>query len=114
MAKVTAEQLMYRAETIPVTLSHEKELKLAKCIIRFPEILMRVMDDLCPHFLCDYVYELCTTFTEFYHTCKCVQKDRETGKLLKVDMNRLAICETTALVLERGLHILGLDVIDKI
>lgn len=71
------------------------------------------MDDLYPHVLCDYMYELCTTFTEFYNSCYCVQKDRETGEVISVDMNRLMICEITARVLEKGLFILGLDVVEK-
>lgn len=37
------------------------------------------MDDLLLHSLCDYVYELATTFTEFYDSCYCVEKDRQTG-----------------------------------
>lgn len=31
------------------------------------------------HSLCDYLYELATTFTEFYDSCYCVEKDRQTG-----------------------------------
>ena len=112
-AKTTVEQLVEASKTTPIALSHEKELKLAKCITKFPEILLRVMDDLYPHVLCDYIYELCTTFTEFYNVCYCVQKDRETGEILNIDMNRLMICEVTARVLEKGLFILGLDVVDK-
>ena len=104
---------METAKSNPVTLIHEKELKLAKCITKFPDILLRVMEDLYPHVLCDYMYELCTTFTEFYNNCYCIQKDRVTGEIVNVDMNRLMICEITAIVLEKGMFILGLDVVDK-
>jgi arginyl-tRNA synthetase len=54
-----------------VLLQHDKEWKLGKCLIRFPEIL---------HTLCDYLYELATTFTEFYDSCYCIEKDRQTGR----------------------------------
>ena len=71
------------------------------------------MSDLYLHVLCDYMYKLCTTFSEFYNNCYCIQKDQKTGEVLSVNINRLMICEVTARVLEKGLFILGLDVVDK-
>lgn len=113
MAGVTSRQLQEVAVSVPVDVSHEKELKLAKCIIRFPEVLSRILDDLFPHMLCDYLYELCTTLTEFYDVCYCVEKDKETGVVLSVDMSRLMLCEATRLVLERAFFILGIDPVGK-
>lgn len=96
-----------------IDVSHEKELKLAKCVIRFPEVIARILDDLYPHVLCDYLYELCTTFTEFYDVCYCVEKDRVTGEIVKINMSRILLCEATALVLERAFHILGLEPVQR-
>ena len=99
--------------TTPIDVSHEKELKLAKCILKFPEVIVRIMEDLFPHYLCDYLYELCTTFTEFYDNCYCVEKDRETGEVIKVNMSRLLLCEATAMVLDKGFYIVGLEPVSK-
>ena len=110
---VTDAQLKEAFYNTTVDLSHEKELKLGKCIARFPEILAMVMDDLCPHTLCDYLYELCTTMTEFYDACYCVEKDKETGDIIKVNMSRILLCEATRLVLFRGLYILGIEPLEK-
>ena len=60
-------------------LEHPQEWKLAKLIAKFPEIVLRILDDLMLHTLCDYVYELATGFTEFYDACYVVEKDRQTG-----------------------------------
>ncbi len=90
-------------------MSHEKELKLSKCIVRFPEIIDRVLEELYSHILCDYVYELCTTFSEFYDSCYCVEKDRVTGKIVKINMSRLLLCEATAMILDKSFYILGLE-----
>lgn len=109
LANVTAEQLRAAALNTQVDVLHDKELKLSKCIIRFPEIISRILDDLYPHVLCEYLYELCTTFSEFYDTCYCVEKDRVTGEIVKVNMSRLLLCEATAMVLDKSFHILGLD-----
>ena len=113
LANVTADQLKEAALTTPIDVSHDKELKLAKCIIKYPEVLVRIMEDLFPHTLCDYLYELCTTFTEFYDACYCVEKDRQTGEVIKVNMSRLLLCEATAMVLDKGFYIVGLEPVSK-
>lgn len=79
LANIDEATLRKAAETTEVLLDHEKEWKLGKCILRFPEILQKILDDLLLHTLCDYLYELATTFTEFYDSCYCVEKDRQTG-----------------------------------
>lgn len=81
LANIEEDALKKAAATTEILLDHEKEWKLGKCILRFPEILQKILDDLLLHTLCDYVYELATTFTEFYDTCYCVEKDRQTGEL---------------------------------
>ncbi|KAA8586496.1 hypothetical protein FQN60_000332, partial [Etheostoma spectabile] len=78
LANIDEATLRKAAETTEVLLDHEKEWKLGKCILRFPEILQKILDDLLLHTLCDYLYELATTFTEFYDSCYCVEKDRQT------------------------------------
>ena len=93
--------------------SHEKELKLAKCVVRFPEVLSRTADNLFPHDLCNYLYELCTTFTEFYEACYCVEKDRKTGDVIKVNMSRILLCEATLRVLDKGYYIVGLEPVSR-
>lgn len=64
----------------PPTFEHPKEWNLAKLVIRFPEVIDRCANDLYLHNLCDYLYELATTFTEFYDNCYVVEKDKSTGK----------------------------------
>lgn len=110
---MTDDQLKDASFTTPINLSHEKELKLAKTIARFPEILAQVMEDLCPHTLCDYLYELCGTMTEFYDACYCVEKDKITGAILSINMSRILLCEATRLVLCRALYILGIEPLER-
>lgn len=101
------------AETTEVLLDHEKEWKLGKCILRFPEILQRILDDLLLHTLCDYLYELATTFTEFYDSCYCVEKDRQTGEIIKINMWRMLLCEATAVIMAKGFDILGINPVER-
>lgn len=113
LANIQEATLHTAAETTEVLLDHEKEWKLGKCILRFPEILQKITDDLLLHTLCDYLYELATTFTEFYDSCYCVEKDRQTGEVVKVNMWRMLLCEATATVMAKGFDILGINPVER-
>ncbi|XP_060746955.1 arginine--tRNA ligase, cytoplasmic [Tachysurus vachellii] len=113
LANIGEAALRKAAETCEIVLEHEKEWKLGKCILRFPEILQKILDDLLLHTLCDYLYELATTFTEFYDSCYCVEKDRQTGEVVKVNMWRMLLCEATAAVMAEGFDILGLTPVQR-
>jgi arginyl-tRNA synthetase len=95
-----------------VALNHEKELKLGKLLLRLPEVLLKINDDLMLHSLCEFMYDVATTFTEFYDSCYCVEKNKA-GEIVKVDMSRILLCEATAMVLAKCFQILGLQPVQK-
>uniref|UniRef100_A0A8C5ZCG6 Arginine--tRNA ligase, cytoplasmic n=1 Tax=Marmota marmota marmota TaxID=9994 RepID=A0A8C5ZCG6_MARMA len=113
LANIDEEMLRKAARETKIILDHEKEWKLGRCILRFPEILQKILDDLFLHTLCDYIYELATTFTEFYDSCYCVEKDRQTGEVLKVNMWRMLLCEAVAAVMAKGFDILGIKPVQR-
>lgn len=106
-ANVTQEQLIAAAADTTVSLKHEKEWKLAKVLLKFPDILLKITKDLCLHTLCEYCYEICCAFTEFYDNCYCVEKN-QAGEIVKVNMGRILLTEATAILLEQCFYILGL------
>merc|ERR1712027_73850 len=65
-AKIESASLERYIQQNSVKLIHDKELKLGKLLLRFPEVILKVADDLCLHTLCEFMYEVATTFTEFY------------------------------------------------
>lgn len=101
------------AEREPIVLTHEKELKLAKAVLRFPEVIEKVTNDLCLHHLCEYVYELSTTFSEFYDACYCIEKNNA-GEIIKINTSRVLLAECTARILDKSFHILGLKPVWKL
>ncbi|CAN0412571.1 unnamed protein product [Lampetra fluviatilis] len=114
VAHVDPAQLRSEARRVGgVALGHASERRLARAILRLPEVLARTADDLQLHTLCDFLYELAGTFTDFYDACYCVEKDRTTGEVVKVNMSRLLLCEATAMVMETCFHILGLTPVQR-
>jgi len=96
-----------------VVLDHPKEIKLAKHILRFPEVIQTMLEELYLHPLCDYLFELSSVFSEFYDNCYCIEKDKTTGEIKKVNMARMGLCEATASVMEKGFNILGIRTVSK-
>lgn len=91
----------------------ERELKLAKCIIRYSDVFTRVLDELLMHGLCDYMYQLATAFTDFYDRCYCVEKDKTTGEILRINYQRIVLCEATANILKKCFEILGIEPLER-
>lgn len=101
------------AKKNPIIIEHEKELKLAKVLIKFPDVIERVLKELCLHYLCDFVYEICTVFSEFYDNCYCIKKNKN-GEILEINTSRVLLAECTAELLAKCFYILGLKPVSKI
>ncbi|XP_063233357.1 arginine--tRNA ligase, cytoplasmic [Bacillus rossius redtenbacheri] len=111
-AGLSADQVRAAAATVPVSLEHDKEWRLAKVLLRLPEVITRITKDLCMHHLCELTYDIATTFTEFYDKCYCVEKD-SSGEIVKVNMGRILLAEATACVLKQCFDILGLKPVSR-
>ncbi|KAH8295257.1 hypothetical protein KR018_009250, partial [Drosophila ironensis] len=98
---------------VSIDLSHEKEWKLAKTLLKMHDILIKCSNELFLHFLCEFCYEVCTVFTEFYDSCYCIEKNKA-GEIIAVNRSRILLCEATAAVLRQSFFILGLKPVAKI
>lgn len=111
-AQISIDQLLEEVQKTGFKFSHDAEWKLGKVLLRFPEVILKVSNDLYLHSLCEYLYEISSTFTEFYDKCYCVEKDKE-GKIVKIIYERLMLCEVTARIMEKCLDILGIKTVSK-
>ncbi len=83
------------------------ELALARKLVAFPVALRLTTDQLRPHFLCTYLYELAGEFSSFYAAEKVIVDEPS------VRARRLLLCSRTLLLLETGLHLLGLRTLTR-
>ncbi|MDR3317666.1 MAG: arginine--tRNA ligase [Puniceicoccales bacterium] len=88
-------------------LSTAEEVSLARKLVDFPSIIMQVLDDLRPHYLCTYLFELASEFSSFYNANRIIGEGRD------VLEKRLLLCRFTLYVLETGLHLLGIETLEK-
>jgi len=88
-------------------LETEEEILLARHLARFPSTIAQVTQDLRPHFLCTYLFELANAFSGFYNANRVMVDDPGTKG------RRLMLCSRTLLFLETGLHLLGIRTLEK-
>ncbi|KYN19971.1 Arginyl-tRNA synthetase, cytoplasmic, partial [Trachymyrmex cornetzi] len=106
-ANITKDELRQRSHEVPISLEHEKEWKLAKVLLKFPDVILGITEDLYLNSLCEFCYEVSCAFTEFYDKCYCVEKN-QSGEIIKINIGRLLLVEATALILEKCFSLLGL------
>ncbi len=80
----------------------ERELKLARKLAGFPEVLKMALGDLRPHFIGTYLYELAGEFSGFYSADKVLVDDPGARA------RRILLCRRTLLAMEGGLNLLGI------
>ena len=66
-----------------------------------------VAQQLTPHKLCGYLYDLASTMASFYEECPVLKSEGD------VRASRLALCAATKQVLATGLNLLGIDAPDR-
>lgn len=82
------------------------ERSLAREIGRYPTVVQKAVEDLMPHHVCTYLYELAQAFNRFYEHNRVVDDPREAERLVLVTLY--------ADVLKDGLGLLGIVAPDKL
>jgi arginyl-tRNA synthetase len=90
-----------------IHLTEEAELVLAKHLLQFSEVIEQVGKELMPNRLCQYLFELSQKFNQFYDRVPVLQAEQS------VRTSRLCLCDITARVLQLGLNLLGIRVLER-
>ncbi len=88
--------------TPPVALTEASERALAMHLLDFGTVVAAVGDELEPHRLCTYLFELAQSFSAFYENCPVIKAAEATRE------SRLALCALTLRVLVTGLDLIGI------
>jgi arginyl-tRNA synthetase len=90
-----------------ISLNEPTEIVMAKRLAQFAEVVPTVLNDFRPNILANYLFELANSFHAFYEACPVLKSDEPTRS------SRLALCQLTARVLQRGLDLLGIEVPER-
>ena len=97
-----------RASEAPILLDSPAERALAVALLQFGEALARVVDDFRPNHLTSYLFQLASKYSEFFENCPVLKAESE-----PLRTSRLKLCDLTARTLKRGLHLLGIEVVER-
>jgi arginyl-tRNA synthetase len=97
-----------RAHRPSLFLSHPAERALGLQIVRYPETLELAAAELKPNILTDYLFDLANRLSTFYEECPVLKAESPARR-----ESRLALSDLTARTLKSGLHLLGIEVIDR-
>lgn len=90
-----------------ISLSEDGELRLARELSRYGEILPAAFDGYRPNLVTQYLLDLARAFHSFFESCPVLKSEGE------VRTSRLALCAATGRVLKHGLGLLGIEVPER-
>ena len=85
----------------------DAEQALARKIMGFVNALDLTLNDLRPHFLCTYLFELAGAYSSFYNSDKVMVNEAN------IRARRLLLCARTRTVLTSGLELLGITPLER-
>lgn len=92
----------------PITILDEPaEQNLAMALSRYGEVVAELAENLQPHKLCAYLFELASAYSSFYENCPVLRSE---GEVLS---SRLGLVAATRDVLAAGLDLLGIAAPDR-
>ena len=92
------------AKHIPAT---DAEIALTKKLLGFSAAVQNACDELKPHHICGYLFDLAGAFSSFYNADKVMVDDADVRAL------RLQLCARTCTILETGLRLLGIEPLER-
>ncbi len=95
-------ELDFKAE-----LMDDIERSLVLQLSKFSFVIEKVVKTLKPNIFADYIMGIANTFNEFYHKNPVLVEDSETR------MHRMAIVDSTRIVLRNGLDLLGIEALER-
>jgi arginyl-tRNA synthetase len=91
-----------------IQLEHPAERELAIGLLQLPEALELVVADYRPNHLTNYLFVVAKRFASFFEQCPVLKAENDT-----VRDSRLLLCDLVARVIQHGLDLLGIDVVDR-
>lgn len=84
------------------------QMQLMLEVAKFNEIIENAAEELAPHKICSYVYDLSNAFNRFYHETKILAEENQTKKA-----GYIALINLTINVLEQCIELLGFSAPDR-
>ena len=88
-------------------LTKSEEIDLIRCLLKFPDLITKSIDDLEPQLIANYLMEVASKFHHYYAKHKVVTDNND------LSISRTILVDAIRQVLYNGLNILGLTAPNK-
>jgi len=85
---------------------NDLEKSLLNKLAEFSKVVARASQEITPHHLCTYLFELASLFNSFYNKHQILNSPLERHF-------RLQLVEAVAIILQQGLNLLGIKTLEK-
>jgi len=85
-----------------------KESYLVQLLSEFPSTVQQAGEEFSPALIANYIYELVKEFNQFYHDFSILKEEN-----IDLKQFRLVLSESIAAVIKTGMHLLGIDVPER-
>lgn len=96
-------------EPSDIVITDEAETQLIRNLVKLPDVLSEVENDLYPNRLCDYLFETSQMFNKFYEACSVNNAETE-----EIKASRLSLCTVTAGTIRLLMGLLGIKVVERL
>jgi arginyl-tRNA synthetase len=107
-AKGNFDPAALRATCPPILLQSPAERALAVELLRFAEALDLTVADYRPNQLTAYLFDLANRYSTFFERCHVLRAESD-----ELRQSRLLLCDLTARTIQKGLELLGIEVVEK-
>ncbi|MFZ5807427.1 MAG: arginine--tRNA ligase [Verrucomicrobiota bacterium] len=95
-------------QPLPLVGEHALDFDLMRKLMDFGDVVTLTAQELRPHYICTYLYELASLFHRFFENCPVLKASSENLK-----NTRLQLCQTTGSILQKGLFLLGIETVEE-
>lgn len=97
-------EIMFQKHSI--CLEHPSEISLALQLLKFPETIIKVSEELTPHLIANYLYSLAEKFNAFFRDCRVKGSEYQNSRIL--------LAYLTEKIFAQGAKLLGLELLTQL
>ena len=105
-AKLKTQNAKLKTDEEFININNE-EMELLRMFYKFEEVVWEAARNLAPSLVCSYLYDLAQKFNLFYQKHTILGGNEEYKKF------RLTLTAATAVIIKRGLYLLGIETVER-
>jgi arginyl-tRNA synthetase len=86
---------------------------LALIILNYHETIANAINNLSPHYLCNYLYELTDVVTKYYTKHRCIDYDKD-GNITTIHQHHINMIKIVITIISKLFYLIGLEEVEEI